>query len=920
VSDTALHSNHLGPYELLSELGSGGMGSVWRARRADGLMERDVAIKLIALGMRTMSMRERFARERQILATLNHPNIARLYEAGVTDSGQPYLVLELVEGEPIDQYCARLQLPVAARVRLFMQVLAAVSHAHQRLVVHRDLKPGNILVTADGTVKLLDFGISKLLHDHELSEEHGAVNVTRDMGRILTPEYASPEQLSGGTLTTSADVYSAGVLLFQLLCGAQPYRVENAQPASLMRAIVEHEPLTASSTVRTRVKTRRFVPTPQMPTATVPLTEAQNRAPSIDIEIETRARERATTPTRLGAALAGDLDNILGKALKKDPYERYETAAEFADDLRAYLELRPVKARPDSVGYRTAKFVRRNRGAVATGALSLFAILAGIAATTWQAFEARKQATIAQQEALKANAMRDYVVGMFRAVGRDAKEFPKRGNTTARELIDHASGRLHTEFGDQPEVKAFMRSTLTSLYYDLDHTPKALSEAQTWFAESSQRLGADHPQTIDAMIQTGLVLARMNRSTDAAKTFADAKSRLPTEARSEQWLRLHMAQALLHSSEYRTAEAQKHIDEAKSEVARYPKVRGEFDYVDGQLAFQSGRYRYGLEKLASALGEFRQTDGESGVRVADVRWRLGIVHLYRNDWAAAEGELQRALEVLQSRSPDGHRDTLVVRRDLAFAKMKLGKIEDSFKLADQVLADARVRAQLDGNASFLAGALQTWGRIHHGAGDIEPAHLAYSEAAELMKQGQNDAFFSAVMASDLLQTHGLRGDEARAKELAVKVVQSYEKGQARTTAGLATVFVNAANAIKKTDPALATTWLERSRTADWSEMAFPSTLVRSHLVASEIAARGGDATLAQRELGLARAILERHRNQPEADLRFAEGDILSATFFGTQSGVCSRLDAAIAVAARFTVAQSPLLARAKEAKNACARA
>src|SRR6185436_14101596 len=321
----------VGPYRLVRELGAGGMGAVWLAERADGLIQRSIALKLPHLVTpRRAELAERMAREREILAALDHRNIAKLFDAGLTAEGQPYLALEYVEGVPIDQYVRgagdAAALPLEQRLRLFLQVAHAVAYAHGKLVVHRDLKPANILVTANGGVRLLDFGIAKLLDDGEAR----ATQLTRLSGGAFTPEYASPEQILGEPLTVASDVYSLGVVLYELLTGTRPYRLKRDSLGALEEAILQAAP----------------------------------------------ARPSEIAPPELRKALRGDLDTIVPKALKKNPAQRYATVNAFAEDLACYLQDRPVQARPDSSTYVLRKFVARNRLAVGASAATLLVIVA----------------------------------------------------------------------------------------------------------------------------------------------------------------------------------------------------------------------------------------------------------------------------------------------------------------------------------------------------------------------------------------------------------------------------------------------------------------------------------------------------------------------------------------------------------------
>ena len=304
-----------GAYRIDREIGHGGMGSVWLAERVDGLFSRRVALKLVHSSLMNSALLARFVQERTILAALNHPRIARLLDAGISDDGQPYLALEYVEGVALTGYCDRHRLDLAARIDLFQQVLGAVQYAHTNLVVHRDLKPSNILVTGDGEVRLLDFGIAKLITDGETQTE-----ATRMGNRMFTPEYASPEQISGLPITAASDVYALGVVLYELLCGPRPYALKRGTLGALEEAILTTEPVSPSQTVTS----------------------------------EQHAEARSTTPKRLRQALSGDLDTIVLKALKKKPADRYGSANALMQDLERYRRGEPVLARPDRAAYRLA--------------------------------------------------------------------------------------------------------------------------------------------------------------------------------------------------------------------------------------------------------------------------------------------------------------------------------------------------------------------------------------------------------------------------------------------------------------------------------------------------------------------------------------------------------------------------------------
>ncbi|MGB2603586.1 MAG: serine/threonine-protein kinase, partial [Candidatus Sulfotelmatobacter sp.] len=351
AAESSLTGQKIGAYTLISLIGQGGMGSVWLAERSDGRFDRRVAVKFLNFSVAATGGVQRFKREGRILGQLTHPHIAELIDAGVTANGEPYLVLENVAGKHIDEYCDQHQLNANARIQLFLDVLSAVAHAHANLVVHRDLKPSNVLVRNDGEVKLLDFGIAKLLA--EGADADNATQLTVGSGP-LTPQFAAPEQITGGAVTTATDVYALGVLLYILLTGQHPAGTEPHSAAELVKAIVETEPPLASATAASAASKHQ-------------------------------AEKRGTTFEKLSRQLRGDLDTILAKALKKAPAERYASVTALADDLQRYLNHEPISARPDSIACRVRKFVYRNRVVVTLATVAFAAILAGSGIAIYQA-------------------------------------------------------------------------------------------------------------------------------------------------------------------------------------------------------------------------------------------------------------------------------------------------------------------------------------------------------------------------------------------------------------------------------------------------------------------------------------------------------------------------------------------------------
>ncbi|MEO8258348.1 MAG: serine/threonine-protein kinase [Acidobacteriota bacterium] len=429
----------VGPYRVLRKLADGGMGSVWLAERSDGLVKRQVAVKLPRGAWRRAGLADRMARERDILATLNHPNIARLYDAGVTSGGEPFLALEYVPGRPLDDYAEAGRLTVGARLQLFLQVTRAVAHAHARLIIHRDLKPSNILVTDAGDVKLLDFGIAKLLEEGSPDSA-----LTEAAGAPLTPDYASPEQVAGEPLSIASDVYSLGVVLYQLLAGVRPYKLRRDSRGALEEAILQAVP----------------------------------RRPS-DAAADPASRR----------TLRGDLDTIVLKALRKNPAERYDTVNAFAEDIERYLHGRAVRAQPDRWWYRCAKFVGRNRIAVCAAAAVFATALTGAGLVLWQS-------QVALTEKAHAEEVRDFLTTLF----RDTSPYDGGRALSAGDWLKHVAGRVNSGLADRPELRVDLLNLVGSSLLWLQDTAAAEGVLTQAVAEATRRLGPTHPATLRARV------------------------------------------------------------------------------------------------------------------------------------------------------------------------------------------------------------------------------------------------------------------------------------------------------------------------------------------------------------------------------------------------------------------------------------
>ena len=495
-----------GPYRLLRPIGRGGMGVVWLAERSDGLLQRSVAIKLPVLSEGASRLIARFARERSILGALNHPHIARLYDAGVSADGQPYLVMEYVPGVSLVEYCDEARLSVAARLQLFLQVLSAVQHAHGLLIVHRDIKPSNILVTPEGEARLLDFGIAKLIGEHEFASS----DLTQLTGRALTQHYASPEQVQEGAVGTGTDVYSLGVVLYQLLTGRRPYALKTESRTELEAAIVAVEPLRPASFRYT----------------------------------EDEAHARRTTPKALGKMLKGDLDAILLKALRKLPSERYLTAQSFADDIERYLRNDVVMAQPVSMRYRAGKFLARYTLPTSLAGLAAASLVVGSGVALWQAREAAAQARLAREEAANATALKDFMVGVLSAGSTNQAEANIARQRTTQQLLDAARDRVLADKQMTPEARIAVLVTLESIY------------ATLYLHSDSRRL---------SKVALDVIRARGAKPADA-EFFAQAAQNMLESAPDDALALLAEAEALATPSNPHTPDTQIGLHLARSQI------------------------------------------------------------------------------------------------------------------------------------------------------------------------------------------------------------------------------------------------------------------------------------------------------------------------------------------------------------------
>lgn len=475
----------VGPYRLLEEIGRGGMGVIHRAERSDGQYRSQVAVKLLRLELGSGDLALRFAAERQILAGLDHPNIARLLDGGVTEDGRSYLVMEYVPGVPILRYALDRALDVEARLKLFLEVARGVQHAHGRLVIHRDLKPSNILVTDSGQVKLLDFGIAKMLDADQRSAE--TTELTRIGGRPFTPAWASPEQVAGQSVTTASDVYSLGMLLYRLLTGTSPYEVRAGSTAEVQQAVLDQTPRTPSAAVRAASDEATF-------------------------------RQRGTSRARLVRQLRGDLDNIILYCLRKEPERRYVTVEQLASDLQRHRQKLPVRARPDRLTYRTGKFLRRHWIGAGAALVAFLAVFAGLAGTAWQA-------RLAEAEARQAQSAHAFIRVLLSAAD------PYRGvgfNMSPSELLEHASRSMNLGELD-PKSKLQVLLLTGQMYSRLSQFESAIPLLRRAREIAETTSGIEPKLNAELLLELAIVEYGAGSLTAAREFIADSRAILESE-------------------------------------------------------------------------------------------------------------------------------------------------------------------------------------------------------------------------------------------------------------------------------------------------------------------------------------------------------------------------------------------------------
>ena len=737
----------LGEYKILSLLGEGGMGEVYLAE--DSNLGRQVAIKLVKAGLGRAGLIRHFQREERILAALTHPNIARLYGGAVTPNGLPYFVMEYAEGERLDSYCNLHRLTIPERLQLFRKICAAVSYAHQHLVVHRDLKPSNIRVTKEGEPKLLDFGIAKLLDDETTLAEQ-----TMTLSSVMTPEYASPEQVRGEAMTTASDIYSLGVVLYELLTGKKPYRVKSRRLEEISRAVAEQEP-------------------------TRPSTAAASSG-------------NANSEFRNSKRLKGDLDNIVLMALRKEPARRYSSAGQFSEDIRLHLEGLPVIARRDTVGYRTSKFVGRHRLAVAATALVALAIVGSLLIALWETRQARAQRDVARR-------ISTFLQDVFAAPAPEAKGV----DVKVVDVLGDASTRARTELANQPQVMADVLMTVGRTYIALGQYQLAETNLRAALAASLKTNGELHSTTAATMGWLGLALSNLNKGVEGelvSRKAVELQRKLHPRGHEDLGVALYaLGVNLIYNNHPK--EAQPCLKEASELIKKHlgenngyymtslvmqavaHERTGEVDFAETLYRRAIGlggqvepRYRIYLAQAQFFLGlllmnkaaypeaeiVLKQSEalyrevlgGDENYSVGTIKADLGSIYFLKGDYASAETEDRVSLVLLHKYLPPGN--LLVASTDvtLGLALTREHKaIEGESYLREALAIRQKILLKDDVLIPYAASAL----------GECLTAQKRYAEAEPLLSDSYN-------------QLHSKLGDEnKRTVEARQRLAKLYDE-------------------------------------------------------------------------------------------------------------------------------------------------
>jgi serine/threonine protein kinase/tetratricopeptide (TPR) repeat protein len=712
--ERSLAGQNIGPYKVIRKLGQGGMGAVYLAARADQSFQKEVAIKLIKRGQDTDDVIRRFRSERQILASLDHPNITRLLDGGTTDDGLPYFVMEYIQGQPIDTYCDSNKLDTTERLKLFQSVCAAVHFAHQNLVIHRDIKAGNILVTSEGVPRLLDFGIAKLL-----AANPSPADRTVTLVRRMTPLSASPEQVRGENITTASDVYSLGVLLYKLLTGHSPYRMAGRKRDEFERAICEEVPDKPSSVID----------------------RVENSAVESTTTPQSVSETREGTPDKLRRRLRGDLDNIALMALRKEPQRRYSSVLQFSEDIRRHLQGLPVTARHDTPGYRASKFVGRHKTGVAATVLIFLSLTAGIVATVRQARVARAERDRAQVEKAKADRINAFLQDMlsFSSPAYASSNPHKDPDAKVSEVVEQAEKRAESELADQPEVLAEMQRTIGAVYYAQGRYDKAEQILRAALEKYIRLYGPDRHENVEASNMLANVLLRKGNNAEAEALFLKDIDIERKEAQRGHLDVRAMAYVLGDYGSMLDQRADKATGGYLREALQYAskltgKDRAYVAMIDndlGDVAYRSGDWNESERLNRAALDEYRKLPEGTYVEMAATLSNLGAVLIKKGNYSRAEPFVREGLELRRKMLGDAHPDTAMSffrLSDLLYKEGDYPGAESAARESVQVFSRALTAPK---DSVYFANPLLELGLILNKTGRSREAEASLREALEI---------------------------------------------------------------------------------------------------------------------------------------------------------------------------------------------
>ena len=723
-----------GPYQVVREIGRGGMGTVYEADRSDGQFEQKVALKVIKFGLDSKAIVKRFLQERQILANLQHPHIARLLDGGISEEGQPYFAMEYINGVPLTKYCDSHNLTLDQRLKLFVRICDAVQYAHRNLIVHRDLKPGNILITGEGNVKLLDFGIARLLDDRR---PEGSSSNTETGFLALTPEYASPEQINGEPSTTSTDVFALGIILYEVLTGYRPFQFDRASMGEMVKVICHTEPAFPSSIIQ------------QKDEAPLP-------------ELKHIARERSTSSRRLIHELRGDLDAIVMKALRKSPQDRYATVEAFQGDIKRYLAGLPVYSRRGVFGYRLRKFVGRHRIAVGVFALAFLLLTASSIALYIQANRLASERDRSQAEANKSLAVANFLEGIFES---SDPTVARQDTITARDLLQRGMERIDNELSDQAELQAYLLQVMGRVHFNMasyENSDTLLRRAVQKFRETEQPAGL---QTAMSMHDLANTLIRSQKEGWEKESEALLRAALDIQRQQDAAPQsiVYTLTSLGHLF-HKTGDTESGRTVAFEAIPllKKPATYTNPDLVDQVLSIalllRYAREQDAAEALYTTLIEAIEPNSiEFQLRLARAHHYLSTLYTQQDRLDDALAHIEQAYVLKKEVTSLDDTDFVATHQEYAIVLGSVRRHEEAIDLQTQ-LVEHLTRSDTD-QPSLLAAAELSLGRLYFGNEDPSNAERWIRAAGERYQAIHGPAhFMNAITASEISRTRYRQDD------------------------------------------------------------------------------------------------------------------------------------------------------------------